>query len=152
MTQAFRDTFRLLDSDKDGFISRGELHSLFNKIGQRVTDKDIDYMLQELGTPGRSGLSFEEFMAMLGDWLANKNSQQILSEVYSTFKNAAGKVMLADMRTVLESFGERLSDEEFAELIKGVEVAADGSLSLEAFTRVLAKEDGAGPAGASASK
>eukprot|EP01139_Manchomonas_bermudensis_P020431 Amastigsp_a678767_45.p4 type:complete len:149 gc:universal Amastigsp_a678767_45:32-478(+) len=143
MTQAFKETFRLLDADNDGLISRHELHALFAKIGRTVTDRDIDFMLLELGTPGRGGLSFDEFMGMLGDWLSTKTSQDIVGEVYETLQNANGKVMLSDLRNVLASFGESLTDEEFAELLKNIEVGPDESLTLEAFTRVLSKDDSA---------
>lgn len=52
-------------------------------------------------------------------------------------------MLLSDLRGIIASFGEALTDGEFAELMKGVPVETDGSLSLASFNKVLAKDDAA---------
>lgn len=61
----------------------------------------------------------------------------------SLSQNASGRVLLSDLRGIIASFGEALTDGEFAELMKGVPVETDGSLSLASFNKVLAKDDAA---------
>ncbi|EDP41562.1 hypothetical protein MGL_4111 [Malassezia globosa CBS 7966] len=52
-------------------------------------------------------------------------------------KDGTGQIGVGELRYVLTSLGEKLSNEEVDELLKGVAVGEDGSINYEAFVRQI---------------
>jgi len=50
-------------------------------------------------------------------------------------KNQTGYIGVGELRYVLTSLGEKLSDQEVDELLAGVKVGHDGSIDYKAFVR-----------------
>ena len=55
----------------------------------------------------------------------------------AVFKGDADGLPLDRLRELLAAFGQPLSDKEFGELIKDIDVAPGGSLSLEQFSQLM---------------
>ena len=62
--EEYRDTFRAFDRDGNGFISPAELKKAMRRLGEKLTDKEVDEMIKEADTNGDGQVSFEEFVAM----------------------------------------------------------------------------------------
>lgn len=60
-----RDAFAVFDSDGSGSIDRKELKRLMKKLGQALTEAELDAMMDEVDTNGDGEISFEEFKAMM---------------------------------------------------------------------------------------
>lgn len=60
-----RDAFAVFDTDGSGSIDRRELKRLMKKLGQALTDAELDAMMAEVDTNGDGEISFEEFKAMM---------------------------------------------------------------------------------------
>jgi Ca2+-binding EF-hand superfamily protein len=60
-----RDAFAVFDSDGSGCIDRKELKRLMKKLGQALTEAELDAMMDEVDTNGDGEISFEEFKAMM---------------------------------------------------------------------------------------
>lgn len=60
-----RPTFAVFDSDGSGSIDRKELKRLMKKLGQALTEAELDAMMDEVDTNGDGEISFEEFKAMM---------------------------------------------------------------------------------------
>eukprot|EP00540_Astrosyne_radiata_P012102 CAMPEP_0116841188 /NCGR_PEP_ID=MMETSP0418-20121206/10785_1 /TAXON_ID=1158023 /ORGANISM="Astrosyne radiata, Strain 13vi08-1A" /LENGTH=221 /DNA_ID=CAMNT_0004471585 /DNA_START=69 /DNA_END=732 /DNA_ORIENTATION=+ len=60
-----RDAFNVFDSDGSGAIDRKELKRLMKKLGQALSDAELDAMMSEVDTNGDGEISFEEFKAMM---------------------------------------------------------------------------------------
>ena len=60
-----RDAFAVFDSDGSGSIDRRELKRLMKKLGQALSDAELDAMMAEVDTNGDGEISFEEFKAMM---------------------------------------------------------------------------------------
>ena len=52
-------------------------------------------------------------------------------------KEGNGFIGAGELRYVLTSLGEKLSDEEVDELLKGVQVGPDGNINYESFVRQI---------------
>lgn len=52
-------------------------------------------------------------------------------------KEGNGFIGAGELRYVLTSLGEKLSDEEVDELMKGVQVGSDGNVNYESFVRQI---------------
>lgn len=60
-----KDAFAVFDSDGSGSIDRKELKRLMKKLGQALTEAELDAMMDEVDTNGDGEISFEEFKAMM---------------------------------------------------------------------------------------
>ena len=60
-----KDAFAVFDSDGSGSIDRKELKRLMKKLGQALTEGELDAMMDEVDTNGDGEISFEEFKAMM---------------------------------------------------------------------------------------
>jgi calmodulin len=60
-----RDAFAVFDTDGSGSIDRKELKRLMKKLGQALTEAELDAMMDEVDTNGDGEISFAEFKAMM---------------------------------------------------------------------------------------
>lgn len=60
-----RDAFAVFDSDGSGEIDRKELKRLMKKLGQALSEAELDAMMDEVDTDGDGTISFEEFKALM---------------------------------------------------------------------------------------
>ena len=63
--QELRDAFKVFDMNGDGFISRGELAEMMKKLGEKLTDREIDSMIRAVDIDGDGMVNFEEFVKLL---------------------------------------------------------------------------------------
>lgn len=63
--QELRDAFNFFDTDGSGAIDRKELKRLMKKLGQALTEAEIDAMMQEVDENGDGEISYEEFKALM---------------------------------------------------------------------------------------
>jgi Ca2+-binding EF-hand superfamily protein len=60
-----RDAFAVFDTDGSGSIDRKELKRLMKKLGQALSEAELDAMMDEVDTNGDGEISFEEFKIMM---------------------------------------------------------------------------------------
>lgn len=68
-----RDAFAVFDTDGSGSIDRKELKRLMKKLGQALTEAELDAMMDEVDTNGDGEISFEEFKAMMVRFILMSN-------------------------------------------------------------------------------
>lgn len=59
------DAFAVFDTDGSGSIDRKELKRLMKKLGQTLTEGELDAMMEEVDENGDGEISFEEFKALM---------------------------------------------------------------------------------------
>ena len=65
--EELRDTFRVFDKDGNGFISRSELRQVLEKMGEKISEAEIDDMIDEVDSDGDGEICYEEFVKMLSN-------------------------------------------------------------------------------------
>uniref|UniRef100_A0A7S1CPY3 Calmodulin n=1 Tax=Bicosoecida sp. CB-2014 TaxID=1486930 RepID=A0A7S1CPY3_9STRA len=60
------EAFRVLDEDGNGYISSDELRTIMNNLGEKLTDQEIDEIIQEADIDGDGQIDYEEFSLWLG--------------------------------------------------------------------------------------
>lgn len=63
--QELRDAFAVFDTDGSGSIDRKELKRLMKKLGQALSEAELDAMMSEVDENGDGEISFEEFKALM---------------------------------------------------------------------------------------
>lgn len=60
-----RAAFAVFDEDNSGSISRKEMKKLMKKLGQKLSDEELDAMMEEVDTDNDGQIDFEEFKSMM---------------------------------------------------------------------------------------
>ena len=55
----------MFDKNGDNYISRSELKSAMKKLGEKMTDKDIDDMIKEADLDKDGKVNYEEFIRIM---------------------------------------------------------------------------------------
>ena len=60
-----RDAFKVFDKDGNGFISAQELRHIMTSLGEKLTEEEVDQMIQEADTNGDGQVDYNEFVNMM---------------------------------------------------------------------------------------
>merc|ERR1711907_235389 len=60
-----KDAFAVFDTDGSGSIDRKELKRLMKKLGQALSEAEVDAMMDEVDANGDGEISYEEFKTMM---------------------------------------------------------------------------------------
>lgn len=57
--------FQVFDLNGDGFISRDELQKVLTKMGEKLTDKEVDEMMKKADKNGDGKIDYDEYVDMM---------------------------------------------------------------------------------------
>ena len=61
----FNTIFKMFDKDENGYIEKDELKQMMAKLGEKLTDGEIDEMMKEADTDNDGRVNYNEFLAMM---------------------------------------------------------------------------------------
>jgi calmodulin len=132
----FKETFSLFDKDGDGTITTKELGTVMRSLGQNPTDAELADMINEVDADGNGTIDFPEFLTMIK--IKGSDSEEEILEAFKVFdKNGNGYISPAELRQVLTSLGEKLSDEEVDEMVREADIDGDGQINYEEFLKMM---------------
>ncbi|CAI8054709.1 Myosin-2 essential light chain [Geodia barretti] len=135
----FRDAFSLFDKRGDGKIDSDQVGDVLRALGLNPTEVDVKKIVQEIDPDGRKRVSFEEFLPIYNSVSGKKEqgSMEDFIEGLKVFdKEGNGFINSAELRHVLTSLGEKLTDEEVDQLLQGAE-DSQGQVNYEDFVKMV---------------
>ncbi|CCH57979.1 hypothetical protein TBLA_0A01790 [Henningerozyma blattae CBS 6284] len=138
-----KDIFTLFDKKGQGAISTQLFGDYLRAVGYNPTNQLTQDILK---TSSKDQLSFDDINLLIKE---NEKSLTATTDAkvddfikaFQVFdKENTGKVSVGDIRYMLTGLGEKLSDEEVDELLKGVQVDADGSVNYKKFIEDIIRQ------------
>merc|ERR1719183_509650 len=128
----YKEAFALFDSDGDGTITTKELGVVMRSLGQTPTEAELKEMIAEVDANKDGTIDFKEFLGLMSKQTKERDSQEELKEAFKVFdKDGNGFISAAELRHVMTSLGEKLTDEEVDEMIREADVDGHGQVNYE---------------------
>eukprot|EP01124_Arcella_intermedia_P016255 TRINITY_DN2284_c0_g1_i1.p2 TRINITY_DN2284_c0_g1~~TRINITY_DN2284_c0_g1_i1.p2 ORF type:complete len:142 (-),score=32.13 TRINITY_DN2284_c0_g1_i1:65-490(-) len=128
------EAFQLFDRDNDGKISKEEVGTVMRALGQCPTEAEVKEIIKEL--PG--SVDFEKFKVVMQKNKKEVDAEKELTEAFKVFdKDGKGTVQTKELRAVLTSMGEKLTEDEVDGIIKACD--NNGTIHLQTFIQTLLK-------------
>jgi len=133
----FQETFMLFDTKGDGMIPCTQVGDVLRALGQNPTQSEVARLMQDQRNDGR--VSFETFLPIL-----QAVSQKPIKDTVDDFveglrhfdKDGNGFISSAELRHMLTSLGEKMSEEDVEDLIRGQE-DSHGNINYEEFVKMV---------------
>ena len=84
-TVEFRHAFAIFDKDGDGTIDSSELGSVMNSLRQKLTDAELETMINQADIDGDGTINFEEFLIMMAKKLTDTDIGEDIMEAFKVF-------------------------------------------------------------------
>ncbi|KAF8920460.1 EF-hand protein [Dissophora ornata] len=136
----FKEGFSLFDRKGNGTIEASSLGDLLRALGQNPTQSQVRDLVAEADPSGANIINFDTFLKVLmrPDGFKPAGTFQEFINGFKVFdKEGNGYISVGELRYVLTNLGEKLSDVEVDELMKGVEVDKSGKVNYEDFVKMI---------------
>ncbi|KAI8326408.1 calmodulin [Martensiomyces pterosporus] len=135
----YREAFSLFDKDNDGNITAKELGTVMRSVGQNPSESELQDMINEVDSDGNGTIDFPEFLSLMARQATTNNDEEAeIREAFRVFdKDGNGVISAAELRHVMTSLGEKLTDDEVNEMIREADVDGDGQINYEEFCKMM---------------
>ncbi|KAG5223575.1 hypothetical protein OIU76_014095 [Salix suchowensis] len=63
--EELKEAFKVFDKDQNGYISATELRHVMINLGEKLTDEEVDQMINEADLDGDGQVNYDEFVKMM---------------------------------------------------------------------------------------
>ncbi|KAL5627521.1 hypothetical protein BROUX41_003674 [Berkeleyomyces rouxiae] len=134
----FKEAFSLFDKDGDGQITTKELGTVMRSLGQNPSESELQDMINEVDADNNGTIDFPEFLTMMARKMKDTDSEEEIREAFKVFdRDNNGFISAAELRHVMTSIGEKLTDEEVDEMIHEADEDGDGRIDYNEFVQLM---------------
>ncbi|TVT99350.1 hypothetical protein EJB05_55283 [Eragrostis curvula] len=135
---AFQEAFSLFDKNGDGCITMEELAAVTRSLGLDPSDEELTDMMREVDTDGNGIIDFHEFLSLIARKMKDGDGDEELKEAFEVLdKDQNGFISPTELRTVMVSLGEKMTDEEVEQMIKEADTDGDGQVNYDEFVLMM---------------
>ncbi|KAK8388297.1 hypothetical protein O3P69_020357 [Scylla paramamosain] len=123
---------------RDG-IPISELGNALRSLGINPTNAEIKSIVAEIGSP--TSVDYEMFMTVLNKDFPPADSPDEIREAFGVFdKDGNGHISATELKHVLMTMGEKLSQDEVDIMIREADIDGDGHIHYEQFVRMMTQK------------
>lgn len=138
-----QEAFKEFDYDQDGYLNYKDVAECMRTMGYMPTEMELLEIVQQIKMRMGGLMDFEDFVELMGPRMMGETTNMLgLKELQSAFLqfdlDRDGKINQEEMKEALKSLlGEKLKKGELEEILKELDVNADGSIDFEEFVMML---------------
>ncbi|KAK5960662.1 Mlc1p PWA37_002093 [Arxiozyma heterogenica] len=142
-----KDIFTLFDKKAQGSIDSSMVGDYLRAIGYNPTNKQVQDLIDSQDNSASNGtFTLDQLEQLISDnqQLLDSTTQSKVEDFIKAFqvfdKDNTGKVTVGDLKYMLTGLGEKLSDDEVEELLKGIDVDSDGGIDYRKFIEDILRQ------------
>ncbi|KAL4929883.1 uncharacterized protein BDV17DRAFT_260291 [Aspergillus undulatus] len=137
----FKEVFSGFDKDGNGDIDAKELGEVMRSLGQAPTEAELQDIIDELDVDRTGTIDFEEFLILMSRKVKDSDPEAELRSAFAVFdQDNSGTISADELRRVLTSIGDNVSDADVDEMLKLADVNGDGTIDYEEFVKLMLQE------------
>ena len=95
-------------------------------------------MVNEVDSDGSGKIEFKEFLELFARKMKDPDTEEDLIEAFKIFdKDGNGVISAQELRHVMTTLGERLTEDEADEMIREADIDGDGYINYHEFVRIM---------------
>ncbi|KAI8072601.1 calmodulin [Gongronella butleri] len=135
-----REAFDLFDRDHNGYIDTKELGAVMKSLQMNPSEAELQDMINEADADGNGTMDFNEFLTLMAKKQRDTDAAQELLQAFKVFdKDGNNYISRDELRQVMDSVGERLSQAQLDEMIQEADIDGDGRINYEEFVKMMVK-------------
>jgi Ca2+-binding EF-hand superfamily protein len=121
------------------FYSARELLECLRKLGQKSTLDEVNAMVNEVDVNGNGHVDFAEFLTMMANKFTGDDLEHEADEAFRNLfdRDGDGFINPKELKHVMATLGEELTDQEVAEMMIEADRDHDGLVSLAEFKAII---------------
>ena len=133
--QEFKEAFQMIDADRNGIITVGDLKATYASLGVRNIDQDeLEKMTCEAGAP----INFTIFLSMLADKLHGTDPEDVILKAFKVFDpENKGTVHKDYIAQVLKTNADRFNEDEINQMFSLCAPNEEGQFDYKALCYTL---------------
>jgi len=139
--QEFAEAFKLFDQDGDGHVTINELRVIFETLGQKPNDDELQSMINEVDKDGNGEMEFPEFCELMARKMDAREDEATVRAAFEILDlDKSGAIERSELRKVLEGFsraGETIEEDDLEELLREADIDGDGQISFDEFAKAM---------------
>jgi len=121
-----------------GQITTKELGTVMRSLGQNPSESELQDMINEVDADNNGTIDFPEFLTMMARKMKDTDSEEEIREAFKVFdRDNNGFISAAELRHVMTSIGEKLTDDEVDEMIREADQDGDGRIDYNEFVQLM---------------
>ncbi|KAF7916590.1 uncharacterized protein EAE98_010599 [Botrytis deweyae] len=121
-----------------GQITSKELGTVMRSLGQNPSESELQDMINEVDADNNGTIDFPEFLTMMARKMKDTDSEEEIREAFKVFdRDNNGFISAAELRHVMTSIGEKLTDDEVDEMIREADQDGDGRIDYNEFVQLM---------------
>ncbi|XP_067133449.1 uncharacterized protein [Centruroides vittatus] len=137
----FKEAFALFDREGKGHIPVSELGNLMRSLGYSPTEAEIQEIKEEIDPDGNGILQFPDFLVLMAKKMRDEDDEEEIVEAFKVFdKEGHGFIYDAELRHIMTTLGEKLTDDEVEEMIREADPDEKGRINYVEFVRRMGRK------------
>ncbi|KAJ7419995.1 centrin-2 [Willisornis vidua] len=109
-------------------------------LGFKPKEEEIKEMISDMDKEGTGKISFDDFLAVMTQKMAEKDSKEEILKAFKLFDDdETGKISFRNLKRVARELGENPTDEELQEMIAEADRNGDGQVDEQEFLWLMKK-------------
>ena len=132
------ESFKALDSNHDGILTKEELREGLKKINFVMSDNEIRSLFSKLDDNHSGGIDYSEFVAASLNRSLLLNDQKITACFDLFDRDKSGKISIKEFKKKFQKSGG-VDDQSWIEMITKADTNGDGEIDFNEFRDLLRK-------------
>ena len=138
--QEYKEAFQLFDKDNDDKITAEELGIVMRALGANPTKQRIGEIVKEFDKENTGKFDQETFLQIMAAYGQEVDSTEDIKKAFEIFdKEKNGYISASELKHVLTTLGEKLSEQEVDDLLKEIGVE-DGLINVDDFVKLISSK------------
>jgi len=136
--KAAKDAFGAYDKKGESQIKVGDIGSAMKKMGHNITPEFLEKWEEDIDQDGTGYIGLDEFIILARRKIQEDEDERELKEIFRVLdKEKRGEVNTSELRWILKSLGDDLTEDDIDDMIADVDTDGSGWVDYDEFSKLM---------------